>query len=114
MSDLKKYTKGDGDWIGSAMKAMLGVPSNYESRMVARKEAYGLILSTCWTNDFGFETAILDQNGAHPVERYDDRDEAQSGHDKWLSLLPKIENITKLGTPDGLVTDQKIKLERAR
>lgn len=103
---------GNGDWIGQALKGMMGFPSGYENRKLGRKEQHGLIISTCWTDEFGYETAVLDKNGAHPVERYDTEELAQIGHDKWVNKTKTLKYITKLGTPDGLVDDKKVLLVR--
>lgn len=86
----------------------------YESRKVARTECKnGLIVSTCYTSDEGYETAILDKKHVHPVERYSGRTEAQEGHKKWVKFAQKAKKgtaIKMLGGLSGLVEDQQIKL----
>lgn len=58
---------------------------NYEKRKVARDiSKSGIIVSTAYTSDEGYETALIDDNGVHPVERYIDRNNAVKGHAKWL------------------------------
>lgn len=78
----------------------VGMADNYESRKVARTEVSGLIVSTCDTVDMGYETAILDKNGAHPVERYDSRASAEAGHSKWCDDAKALTRVRKLGYRD--------------
>lgn len=82
---------------------------NYESRKVGRMEVNGVIVSTAFTSDEGYETALCDANGAHPVERYLTKDEAIAGHGKWIRRAGTIEAVVKLG---GLVDDEKIIIKR--
>ncbi len=83
---------------------------NYEQRKVA-KDALpnGLTVSTANTSDEGYETAILDANGAHSVERYESREEAVQGHAKWLEQAIPNTKVTKLGWL-GLVDSEEIQL----
>lgn len=84
---------------------------NYGARKVARTQLQGFTISTAFTSDEGFETAVLDKNGAHPVERYDDKHDAIAGHDRWTAMIEDGQRaITKLGGW-GVVGDQEIKLE---
>jgi len=60
----------------------------------------GIIVSTVLTPDEGYETAILDDAGTYPVERYDGREGAESGHRKWMvdgALLGNGDTIMMLG-----------------
>lgn len=50
----------------------------------------GLIVSTVDTSDMGPETAIIDKNGAHPVERYETVELAEEGHAKWLEFCDQM------------------------
>lgn len=60
---------------------------NYEDRKVDRTIcANGIIVSTAFTSDEGYETALIDRSGAHPVERYGDKQEAINGHSKWVKF----------------------------
>lgn len=45
------------------------------------------IVSTINSVDCGYETAILGKNKTSPVERYDDLEEAQKGHLKWVEFV---------------------------
>lgn len=85
---------------------------NFEERKVNRTEINGLIVSTVLTSDEGYETAILDANGTHPVERYATKEHANEGHTKWCKKVPSLTEITKLGWLDGLVEEQQIRLAR--
>jgi hypothetical protein len=89
---------------------------NYESRKVGRldpEENNGIGVSTAFTSDEGYETALLDANGVHPVERYTDKDKAEKGHLKWIDFAKKSDNqkVTKLGW-EGLVDNKEIVLKR--
>lgn len=71
---------------------------NYESRKVGRDDVNGLSVSTCFTSDCGYETAILDVQGAHPVERYGTREQARAGHAKWLEVAAgELTEVTDVG-----------------
>lgn len=85
---------------------------NYEERKVGRDEVNGVAVSTAYTSDEGYETAICDENGAHPVERYEDREASVIGHAKWVELAKTATTITRLGAW-GIVDDSKIILVRA-
>lgn len=85
-------------------------PGEYHD--IERTEVDGLIVSTVHTPDRGPETAIIDANDPHPVERYADEAEALEGHEKWVERAPELTEITKLGH-DGLgVPDTTVTLER--
>ena len=75
---------------------------NFEQRKVNRiepEENGGIGVSTAYTSDEGYETALLDTNGTHPVERNETREQAEKGHKKWVKFakLGKGKVITKLG-----------------
>jgi len=78
---------------------------------VGRDKVNGLIISTVKTSDMGHETAILDKNGTHPVQRYSDQIEAERGHKEWIEKAKTITTVIKLGYP-GLVDDEEITLVR--
>jgi len=86
---------------------------SYDERKVADKaKVNGLEVSTCWTEDMGFETAISDEEGNfHPVERYETRKEAIIGHKKWKEKAKTIKKITKIGYGD-LIGDEEIILRK--
>jgi len=84
---------------------------NYESRKIGRDEVNGLIISTCYTTDEGYETAICDKNGVYPVERYHDKGSAELGHLKWLTNASNLSKVTELGWQNGLTPDREIALE---
>jgi hypothetical protein len=76
------------------------IHADYVARVVGRDAIAGLVVSTAWTEDHGFETAILDLAGAHPVERYPDRVVAGTGHTKWRRIAETAEEIVRLGLPE--------------
>ncbi len=87
---------------------------NYEARKVGRDTVEGLDISTCDTTDEGYETALLDANGAHPVERYSSLEAAKEGHEKWKTWAANRTNtrVVKLGWLDGLCDAEEIELVR--
>ncbi len=63
-----------------------------------RDEVNGFTVSTVNSPDQGWETAILDGNGAHPVQRYADESSAAIGHAKWKQLISSGETqVVELG-----------------
>lgn len=84
---------------------------NYSDRKVARDEVDGLTISTAFTSDEGFETAVIDKNGVHPVQRYGNREESIVGHQEWLKKIVGMTDITQLGAWE-IVDPKEIKLER--
>jgi hypothetical protein len=85
----------------------------YETRKVGRTEVNGLTISTAYTSDEGYETALLDTEGAHPVERYSCIEDARLGHEKWCKEAETIKTVTMLGGLGGLVPDEVITLSRS-
>ena len=88
----------------------------YRERVVARMEPDengGVGVSTCWPKDHGYETALLDAGGAHPVERYVTREAAVMGHDVWVQRAKPGLVITEFGVsgPFGTSDDCEIVLE---
>jgi len=67
-----------------------------ESR-IDRTVVGGLTVSTVDTLDMGFETAICDAVGCHPVEHYETREQAVAGHALWVARAPELTVIRKLG-----------------
>ena len=74
----------DFDTMHAAMAADLG---NYEERKVGKNHLpNGLIVSTCITTDCGWETAVVDCAGTHPVQRYKSLVDAEKGHARWVNI----------------------------
>lgn len=91
----------------------MGMSWNYEADKVARtepKDNNGIGISTAYTPDFGYETALLDQNGTYPVERYETREKAFDGHWRWLEKTLTMKTVIGLGTGDGWIEDEEITL----
>lgn len=84
---------------------------NYDERKIGRTDVNGLTVSTCYTSDEGYETAIIDINGVYPVERYANKLEAEDGHRKWCIEAKTIEAVTMLGWL-GLVDDKTVAITR--
>ena len=76
------------------MIAMLIDGDNYEERKVAEKVEIGKFkISSCYTSDMGYETAIGYKGEFYPVERYGNAEECINGHNKWIEWAktnPKI------------------------
>jgi hypothetical protein len=74
--------------------AMMLDANNYDNRKVAEKEQVGKFkISSCYTSDMGYETAIGYNDEFYPVERYDNKEECIKGHNKWIEWAknkPKI------------------------
>lgn len=66
----------------------MGMIGNYDDRKVAMAEmGNGLIVSTAWTTDEGYETAIILTDGeVCPVARYATKELATSGHPVWVEF----------------------------
>lgn len=89
---------------------------NYETRKINRLEPednFGVGVSTAWTSDEGYETAILNNNEAYPVERYKTKKEAEKGHKKWVIASKTVKTITMLSGLCGLAPEKKVQLRRA-
>jgi hypothetical protein len=87
----------------------------YETRKinrVEREENGGIGVSTAFTSDEGYETALLDKNGVHPVERYTNKKAAQTGHTKWVDFAKTAngKQIKSLGW-SSMNLDETITLE---
>lgn len=92
--------------------SMLDAIAAGPGRVVARTETKGgLTISTVLTVDAGYETAVLDANSAHPVERYPNEEAAKKGHRRWVRAAPTLTTIKKLGYGD-LVDDRELTLVR--
>ena len=106
----------DGPDLFTMMGAMAAefAVSTYHARRVARTEPEdtgGIGLSTCWVDDFGcYETAYIDANGCHPVERYSTREEAAMGHAKWAAAAKPGSRVVQLGCPAMDLPDKEIVL----
>lgn len=88
---------------------------NYEDRKVARVEAednYGVGVSTCWTSDEGYETALIDANGVIPVERYGSKKEAIAGHEKWVKKSRTAKRVKKISWSDMPELDERVSIKR--
>ncbi len=89
----------------------------YKDHKIARtepKDNNGIGVSTAHTPDEGYETALLDANSAHPVERYKTKASAERGHRKWVQFARNKNNnsVIKLGGLAGLVENRSITLKR--
>ena len=68
---------------------------------IGRDEVGGVIVSTVLSPDAGYETAILDEESAKPVERYTDATAAKIGHLSWCEKAPTLTEVNRIGLKDG-------------
>lgn len=80
---------------------------------IAKDAVDGLTVSTIDSVDMGPETAIIDKNGAHPVERYATKAAALKGHAEWLKRVVGLNEVVRLGYGD-LVDARTIELRRSK
>ncbi len=72
---------------------ILGMMNNYEERKIGKHEEDDFTVSTCEVTDSSqpFETAVcckqLNDNRWIIVEMYDDTEEAELGHEKWIKHM---------------------------
>jgi hypothetical protein len=78
------------------------------SPKIRRTAVSGVIVSTVDSIDAGPETAILNGNGAMPVERYGSVQEAIAGHSRWVETCRQQvpATVNRLGYGD-LVDDEQ-------
>jgi len=58
-------------------------------------------VSTCDTYDNGLETAVSSGSGWHVVERYESKEEACSGHERWVEKLRVVTGPLKVRSIGG-------------
>lgn len=85
-----------------SLEQTLMMRDNYDERVVSPLEKLpnGLEVSTAYTYDEGYETAIIDARGiVYPVERYLTKDDSVVGHDRWIEFAKDgiDKTITVLG-----------------
>ena len=106
---LAKVTRG-------LFSALYAAP--IEERKVAQiapEQNGGLGVSTVQIADmpgWEYETAILDAEGAHPVERYHTPAEAEAGHLRWVEASKDLVTIICIGGWEGAVPDKEVHLKR--
>lgn len=74
----------------------------YDKRKVNRTELdNSLVISTVWASDIDeYETAVIDCVSTYPIERYDDKYDAEKGHEKWVKKLSDTpKTVVELGYP---------------
>ena len=87
--------------------------NNYDERKVAKTEVGTCKVSTVYTSDEGYETAIIDAEGeVHPVERYATKELSIIGHEKWCENVKTVRVVNKLGGLHGLIGDKLIYIKK--
>ena len=99
-------------------KNIVGMLYDYENRKLDRIECEdngGIGVSTAWTPDEGYETALLTDT-VIPVERYQTMEEAKLGHKKWVEYAKTTDDtsiirlgLERLGIKDKIVALIRIK-----
>ena len=84
---------------------------NYPQRKVAKDKVDGVEVSTAWTSDEGYETAILDSLKVIPVERYQTLREAKEGHLTWVNKVKDLEKVEQLEYRD-ILTNKVVNITR--
>jgi len=111
---MKNEANRKNEKKGHKMFEFLNDIGNYSQRVVARHDREdGITVSTVYSSDEGYETALLDVNGTYPVERYETKEQAASGHEKWVEFSKdgSGKTIMQLGGMGGLVGPEEIILE---
>ena len=88
--------------------------NSYNSRKVDDKYTFdGLTVSTVFTEDMGYETAIIDSNEVTVVERYPDKKSSAKGHFKWIEWINNKDNNEVQDVGYGNLIDSfTVKLKR--
>ena len=108
MNEREKILKA----IETTAKVIEQDSQNYKDRKIGRNKIDGLTLSTAFTSDEGYETAIGDSKHFYPVERYTNKEDAKAGHEKWIKKIPGLKVITMLEAFEGLLPKEIIILKR--
>lgn len=97
-----------GDIIEDGLSMLKGVTDMggaYEDRLVGRVEKSdnnGVGVSSCWTSDSGYETALIPtEHKIVIVERYDDKEACAIGHAKWVKFAADENNATAVDVGYG-------------
>jgi hypothetical protein len=81
-------------------------------RTVVEADGGTLIVSTVDSWDMGPETAIIDAERTHIVERYVQIEEAKEGHEKWVLFAKTAKEVTDVGYGDLIEPRTKILVPR--
>ena len=92
------------------IKAIISDCNNYEARKVDRTKINGLIISTAFSSDCGYETAVIDAVAVYPVERYQSREDAIEGHKKWCQSSKELRKVVMLGDADEFFEPKEVTL----
>lgn len=99
------------NFFSDLMKLMKGCTEHGDN--IGKDSVNGLVVSTIFATDLEiYETAIVDQKSAYPVERYKTRDAALAGHEKWRLAAETLTEVVDLGFAD-LIGPTKVTLIRA-
>jgi hypothetical protein len=96
----------------SGMFSFLKDIDTYDTRKVGRTDVDGLTVSTAYTSDEGYETAIIDANKVYPVQRYGSKANALKGHKNWTAKAKTLKTVNVLSGLGGLVDGKKVELVR--
>lgn len=107
MRRAKEEPEGVFPILGSLLEGIM----SGSTEQTFRDGVDGLTISTVETSDMGWETAIIDANSAHPVERYGSEEQAEEGHKRWCKQIVGENSIREIGYGD-LLKDTSITLIR--
>jgi len=86
------------------LKLIMLDANNYEERLVENSKINDFVVDTCYTSDYGYETAINKFDGDWiVVERYKDKEKSKEGHKKWCKWCldnPDAESVYSVQTDD--------------
>lgn len=69
-----------------SLMAIMQDANTYEQRLVKNSKVNDYTVDTCYTSDYGYETAIkkFDRDWV-VVERYANKEESKEGHERWCN-----------------------------
>lgn len=89
-------------------EAIMKNSGTYESRKVGLDTVNGLEVSTVYSSDEGYETAIIDTEKIYCVERYNTLELAEEGHKKWMKEAETMEELLELEGIGGMIPSRVI------
>lgn len=63
--------------------------TEFAARVICKTQVEDVQVSTVFTPDLGYETAICDEESTYPVERYKGLADAEVGHLRWVVEMKK-------------------------
>lgn len=76
-----------------------------------RNKVNDYIISTIFTSDLGWETAVGYKGQFYPVQRYGNEADAEIGHYKWCEKAKTMTELIMIGAEEYNIPDSEIKLK---